>query len=38
MARYKEYNDNQMKMLPASYEKQILPGSFSISALLTAHE
>lgn len=38
MTRYKEYNYNQMKILPASYEKQILPGSFSISVLLTAHE
>lgn len=36
MARYKEYNYNQMKMLPVSYVKQILPDSFSISALLTA--
>lgn len=37
MARYKEYNYNQMKMLSVSNEKQILPGSFSISVLLTGH-
>ncbi|MEW8036127.1 MAG: IS1182 family transposase [Candidatus Thiodiazotropha sp.] len=31
MARYKDYNYDQMKMLPISYEKQILPGSFEYS-------
>ena len=31
MARYKDYNYDQMKMLPVSYEKQILPGSFEHS-------
>jgi transposase len=31
MARYKDYNYDQMKMLPVSYEKQILPGSFEYS-------
>ncbi|WP_369162790.1 hypothetical protein [Candidatus Thiodiazotropha sp. LNASS1] len=31
MARYKDYNYDQMKMLPVSYEKQILAGSFEYS-------
>ena len=31
MARYKDYNYDQMKMIPVSYEKQILPGSFEHS-------
>ena len=28
MARYKHYDYGQMKMLPVSYERQILPGTF----------
>jgi transposase len=31
MARYKDYNYDQMKMIPVSYDKQILPGSFEHS-------
>ncbi|MEW8030302.1 MAG: transposase [Candidatus Thiodiazotropha sp.] len=31
MARYKDYDYDQMKMLPVSYEKQIIPGSFEYS-------
>lgn len=31
MARYKDYNYDQMKMIPVSYDKQILPGSFEYS-------
>ena len=31
MARYKDYNYDQMKMIPLSYDKQILPGSFEYS-------
>ncbi|MEW8034801.1 MAG: hypothetical protein AB2817_01935 [Candidatus Thiodiazotropha sp.] len=31
MARYKDYNYDQMKMLPVSYDTQILPGSFEYS-------
>ena len=31
MPRYKDYNYEQMKMIPVSYEKQILPGSFEHS-------
>ncbi len=31
MARYVDYNYDQMKMIPVSYEKQILPGSFEHS-------
>ncbi|MEW8073587.1 MAG: IS1182 family transposase [Candidatus Thiodiazotropha sp.] len=39
MARYKDYNYDQMKMLPVSYEKQILPGSFEYSlSYLIDHE
>jgi hypothetical protein len=28
MARYKPYDYGQMKLLPVSFERQILPGSF----------
>ena len=28
MARYKEYDYDQMKMIPISFDRQILPGSF----------
>jgi len=28
MARYKEYNYHQGKMIPISFDKQILPGTF----------
>jgi hypothetical protein len=28
MARYKQYDYGQTKMLPVSYERQILPGTF----------
>lgn len=28
MARYKKYNYGQMKLLPVSFERQILPGTF----------
>ncbi len=31
MARYVDYNYDQMKMIRVSYEKQILPGSFEYS-------
>ena len=31
MARYKDYNYGQMKMIPVSFERQILPGSFEQS-------
>ena len=31
MARYQDYNYDKMKMIPVSYEKQILPGSFEHS-------
>ncbi|EGW52878.1 IS1182 family transposase [Candidatus Endoriftia persephonae] len=31
MARYKDYNYDQMKMIPVSFERQILPGSFEYS-------
>ena len=31
MARYKEYDYGQMKMIPVSFERQILPGSFEHS-------
>ena len=31
MARYKDYNYGQMKMIPVSFERQILPGSFEHS-------
>ena len=29
MARYKHYDYGQMKMLPVSFEQQILPNTFS---------
>ncbi len=39
MARYKDYNYEQMKMIPVSYQKQILPGSFEHSlSYLIDHE
>ena len=39
MARYKEYNYDQLKMIPISFDKQILPGSFEYSlAYLVDHE
>ncbi len=31
MARYKDYNYDQMKMIPVSFDQQILPGSFEYS-------
>jgi hypothetical protein len=31
MARYKDYNYDQTKMLPISFERQLLPGSFEYS-------
>jgi len=31
MARYKDYDYSQMKMIPVSFERQILPGSFEYS-------
>lgn len=31
MARYKDYDYTQMKMIPVSFERQILPGSFEYS-------
>ncbi len=31
MARYKDYNYDQMKMIPVSYQQQMLPGSFEYS-------
>ena len=38
MPRYKDYDYGQMKMLPVSYEKQILPGSFEHSLSLLIDE
>ena len=39
MARYKDYDYGQMKMIPVSFERQILPGSFEYSlAWLVDHE
>lgn len=39
MARYKDYSYDQMKMLPVSFERQILPGSFEYSlSYLIDHE
>lgn len=39
MARYKDYDYGQMKMLPVSFERQILPGSFEYSlSYLIDHE
>lgn len=31
MGRYKDYNYDQMKMIPVSFDRQILPGSFEYS-------
>ena len=31
MARYKDTNNDQMKMIPVSFESQIFPGSFEYS-------
>ncbi|MGD8644816.1 MAG: IS1182 family transposase [Chromatiales bacterium] len=31
MPRYKDYNYDQMKMIPVSYDRQILPGTFEYS-------
>jgi len=31
MARYKDYNYDQMKMIPVAFDRQILPGSFEHS-------
>jgi len=31
MARYKDYDYDQMKMIPVSFDRQILPGSFEYS-------
>ena len=39
MARYKEYDYDQMKMIPISFDRQILPGSFEYSlSYLIDHE
>jgi len=39
MARYKDYNYDQMKMIPVAFEHQILPGSFEYSlSYLIDHE
>jgi transposase/C4-type Zn-finger protein len=39
MARYKDYNFDQMKMIPVSFDRQILPGSFEYSlTYLIDHE
>lgn len=39
MARYKDYSYDQMKMIPVSFERQILPGSFEYSlSYLIDHE
>jgi transposase len=39
MGRYKDYNYDQMKMIPVSFERQILPGSFEYSlSYLIDHE
>ncbi|WP_321529263.1 transposase [Sedimenticola selenatireducens] len=39
MARYKEYNYDQMKMIPVAFDRQILPGSFEYSlSYLIDHE
>lgn len=39
MARYKDTNYDQMKMIPVSFESQILPGSFEYSlSYLIDHE
>ncbi len=31
MARYKDYNFDQMKMIPVSFNRQILPSNFEYS-------
>lgn len=39
MARYKDYDYGQMKMIPVSFERQILPGTFEYSlSYLIDHE
>lgn len=39
MGRYKDYNYAQMKMIPVSFDRQILPGSFEYSlSYLIDHE
>ncbi|PLX62141.1 MAG: transposase, partial [Sedimenticola selenatireducens] len=39
MARYKEYNYDQVKMIPVAFDRQILPGSFEYSlSYLIDHE
>ena len=39
MARYKDYDYDQMKMIPVSFDRQILPGSFEYSlSYLIDHE
>lgn len=39
MARYKDYNYDQMKMIPVAFDRQILPGSFEYSlSYLIDHE
>lgn len=39
MGRYKDYNYDQMKMIPVSFDRQILPGSFEYSlSYLIDHE
>ena len=39
MPRFKDYNYDQTKMLPVSFEQQIIPGTFEHSLLyLIEHE
>jgi transposase/C4-type Zn-finger protein len=39
MARYKDYNYDQLKMIPVAFDRQILPGSFEYSlSYLIDHE
>ncbi|WP_428609533.1 transposase, partial [Sedimenticola sp.] len=39
MARYKDYDYDQMKMIPVAFDRQILPGSFEYSlSYLVDHE
>jgi transposase len=39
MARYKDYDYDQMKMIPVAFDRQILPGSFEYSlSYLIDHE
>lgn len=33
MARYKQYNYDQLKLLPISFSRQILPGTFGINGV-----